>query len=247
MCTDPLTEAAAAIIRQHPGTTARRAYQLAMQDNPQLAESWHNTPDGSVAAPSNAGMVDPGAVLMQYAAAAGTDFRAACAAHPVLADAYHRAELVLAASALLPPPGPIIAHFRATVNAAMRAVPVFATGVWNGRKYSTADLQSMVRAFESSHFQVPLSLGHDARPDAPAVGRVSRLWIDGSRLLADFSDVAPEVMTGIREGKWLSLSCEVYLDLSRNGEKYPAALRSIAILGAHVPGVDLPNLRSALA
>ena len=226
------------------------AYRLALERDPGLRQRYHageaeQPPASPGEAPAT--MADPGHLIAMHAHQAGISIAVAMGQLPHLAAAYHRGELVE-----IRPPAETVVAFRAPLagevgETVLRRVPVFRAGSWNGRKYGPAELQSMVRAFAAEHFTVPLSLGHAAAPDAPAVGRVSRLWVEGGdTLLADFASVPPDVIEGIRSGKWLSLSCEVFLDLERNGVKYPAALRSIALLGAHPAGVDLPPLSAAL-
>ena len=70
---------------------------------------------------------------------------------------------------------------------------------------------------------------------------------EAATLYADFVDVDPVVIDGIRRGTWLTLSCEVFLGMEQAGKKYRAALRAVSLLGGLPPGVDLPPLREAIA
>lgn len=246
---DRLVTAARDLMLAHPGLDPSRAYQIALDRDPALAADHYRGHVGEAVPqpePQASTLVDPGQVIAEHAAAKGISFSAACAALPALAAAWNRGEYVAASSAPASPSSCAIVRFRAAL-AGLRKVAIFRAGTWNGRSYSAKDLAAMVRAFEAEHFAIPVKIGHDDRPDAPAVGRIERLWVAGDTLFADFANVAPELVDGIRDGRWLSLSCEIALNFKRNGSTYPAALLSVAVLGAHPPGVDLPALTTALA
>ena len=254
---ETLTRAAGDLMLQHPHLSPSRAYQIALERDPALAARHHRGDPGTVAAPAAPAapsLVDPGAALLAICRERAVTFQEACRRAPRLAAAWHRGEMIAASEAPAAPPValPAVVRFRAPLagklgGTGLKRVAIFRAGTWNGRRYGASDLAAMVRAFEAGHYPVPLSLGHDVKPDAPAAGRVERLWIEGETLFADFANVAPDVLDGIADNRWLSLSCEVYLNFSRAGTTYPAALRSIAILGSHPPGVDLPPLLEALA
>lgn len=253
---DQLTNAARDLMLQHPQLSASRAYALALERNPALASAhYHGEPgEASPALPEPAPtMADPAALLMQHMASSGMSFSEACQALPSLARAYHRGEYVPVPQ---DPPQPTveIARFKAPAIAAdaigtgsITGLRIFRAGRWNGKTYTVRDLDAMVEAFPVIGFTPPITLGHDDRPDAPAHGRVTALRRDGEFLVADVEGVPAETMAMIKEGRLLSLSAEIYFDLDRGGRKYSRALRSVALLGAHPPGVSgLPSLQDAV-
>lgn len=257
---DALTNAARDILLQHPGIGPSRAYQLALERDPRLAAAHYHGEPGEAAPPPQAPaptMADPAEILMQHMQATGLSFNAACSALPSLAAAYHRGEFVPVSQAPAAPPQPTveIARFKAPAIAAdaigtgsIKGLRIFRAGRWNGKSYSTRDLDAMVEAFPVIGYTPPITMGHDDRPDAPAHGKVIALRRDGEFLVADVDGIPPETMAMIKEGRLLSLSAEIYFDLDRGGKKYSRALRSVALLGAHPPGVSgLPSLQEAVS
>lgn len=126
-------------------------------------------------------------------------------------------------------------------------VEIFAKGQWNGKTYTTKDLDDMVKAAAGAGYKPPVSLGHNAPEDAPAYGYVVNVRREGDKLLADFEDVPDDLCAEIREKRYDQVSAEVYFDLKRGGKTWPRALRAVAVIGAHPPGVsDLKPLSEAL-
>ncbi len=126
-------------------------------------------------------------------------------------------------------------------------VEIFRAGTWNGDAYTTADLDAMVAAFEAVGFTPPVHLGHAPDEGAPAVGWLTHLRRVGEVLVADVVDLAQAVYEVIRARGYDTLSAEIFWDLERNGVTYPRVLRSVALLGAHVPAVDLAPLSARLS
>lgn len=120
----------------------------------------------------------------------------------------------------------------------IRDVEIFATGEWNGDKYTDSDLQAIVEAYDKVGFVPPVKLGHSREPGQMAYGWVKNLRKIGSKLLADFVDVPTETAKAIREKRFGSVSAEIFWNLKRNGEKFKRALAAVAILGGEVPGVS---------
>lgn len=130
----------------------------------------------------------------------------------------------------------------------LEGVEVFKAGIWNGDRFTAKDLDLLVDAFARVGYRPPVTLGHGADPDAPAYGWVTNLRRDGDVLVADFEDVPDDLVEQIKDGRYDAVSAELFLNLKRNGETFPKALRAVAILGAHPPAVsDLKPLRSVLA
>jgi hypothetical protein len=132
--------------------------------------------------------------------------------------------------------------------AAINNVEIFRTGTWNGKKYTTATIDKIVAAAATQGYRPPVTLGHSAEPDAPAYGYVTNLRRQGDVLVGDFEDVPQELVDQIRDKRFDAVSCEIYFDLERDKLKFPFALRSVAVLGAHPPAVaSLKPLSDSLA
>lgn len=130
----------------------------------------------------------------------------------------------------------------------LNGVELFATGEHNGDKYTEADLDAMVNAFHALDFQPALKAGHTDAPGTPALGYVTALRREGSKLLADLSDIPAEVYRQIKDKRFNRLSAEIYWNLERAGKTYKRALKAVALLGAGVPGVaGLKPLSAAFA
>lgn len=127
-------------------------------------------------------------------------------------------------------------------------VQIFRSGEWNGKKYTNKDLDDIIKAAASIGFKPPVKLGHTEEPGAPAYGYVTNLRREGDTLVADFEDVPDDLVDQIKEKRYDQVSSEIYFDLNRGGQKYRRALRAVAVLGAHPPGVaNLKPLSEALA
>lgn len=126
---------------------------------------------------------------------------------------------------------------------------IFKAGTYYGRKYSEADLDTIVKntndLIAAGKHRAPSKLGHDdAQTFAkinglPAVGWVSRVFRKGASLFADFVDVPAIVAKAIKAKLYNSVSSEIYLDEHAKrefGVKGPV-LRAVAWLGADVPKV----------
>ena len=140
-------------------------------------------------------------------------------------------------------------------------VEVFAVGVHptddGPREYSGADLDQIVANFarlsdpEKSArviLEPTIVLGHEEDGDenkfwadlstgVPSVGIVTKLWREGPKLLAQFSDVIPEVQDAIRKKMYRKVSSEIYDNFEDQGQGYGLALRRVALLGGEIPQV----------
>lgn len=136
----------------------------------------------------------------------------------------------------------------------LKNAEILAVGTWEGSQTVTFDestLDSMVLAFAKLNQtgRVPLKLGHNdeqAITDGqPALGWVQRVWREGKKLLADFTDLPTAVYEAIRKGLYKFVSSEVLLDSKVGGESFPAVLDAVALLGADIPAVsNLKDLQS---
>jgi len=130
----------------------------------------------------------------------------------------------------------------------IRGVEIFRSGAWNGDEYSNADLDDMVRNFDRVGFQVPITLGHQKEPGAPAYGWVKHIRRVGDKLVADFRDLPKKLVDMIRQGRFGATSAEIFWNLERNGKKFRRVLKAVALLGAETPAVSgLAPLQWAVA
>lgn len=121
---------------------------------------------------------------------------------------------------------------------------IFAVGKWNGYSFSLDDLKSIAANF--SHFsnllKVPLKFGHnDEQPltdGQPALGWVERVWLDGEKLMAEFSDVPQIVMDAVKKKLYRKVSIELDIDVENKGKLYNYVLSGVALLGADIPAVS---------
>jgi polyhydroxyalkanoate synthesis regulator phasin len=117
-------------------------------------------------------------------------------------------------------------------------IEVFRAGTWNGDTYSVDDLDEMVRAFRALPIKPVVKIGHVDEPDAPAYGVVTDLRRRGEVLYATLR-VPREVAEAIRNLHYPQVSAEILWDVERDGKKYRRVLQAVALLGAHLPAVDL--------
>lgn len=134
---------------------------------------------------------------------------------------------------------------------AMKAVPIFSVGTWNGLKFEESDLDAMVASFDAlgKATKVPLKLGHGRTvPDGqPAMGWVDRIWREGKKLVADFSDVPQLLYEAINKKLYRQVSVELLKDYFRGNQAFPWVLDAVALLGADIPAVkDLPDLKALM-
>ena len=119
----------------------------------------------------------------------------------------------------------------------MKDVEIFATGVWHNDRYTTDDLDEMVKSFEVKGFRSPLKLGHNNRQEQdgqPAIGWVASIRRVGEKLLADFTDVPAKVFEAIKRKSFRQVSCEIIWNFKKD---MPRVLRAVALLGADIPEV----------
>jgi hypothetical protein len=119
----------------------------------------------------------------------------------------------------------------------LKDVEVFATGTWNGDKYTEKDLDEMVEAFKNQNFIPPLKAGHDETPGRPALGWVANLRRVGEKLVADFSHLPKDVYDLIKRRGYDRVSSEIYWNLKSGSKTFRRALKAVALLGADVPAV----------
>lgn len=125
-------------------------------------------------------------------------------------------------------------------------VEIFATGEWNGDKFSQDDLNSIVGTFQKLKDKLKpyLKLGHGEdqklleSDELPAAGWVENLRIIGNKLVADFKRVPAKIKELIDSGGYRKVSIELFQNFEVDNETFPLALKSVALLGAEIPAVN---------
>lgn len=143
----------------------------------------------------------------------------------------------------------------------IEGVEIFATGKHRGSEIidiTQTDLAEMVNSFnelsQAGGFQPVLKLGHDdvqkffgARRGAPNLGFVEKLRIEGSKILADFTNVPDALFDLIKSRRFNSVSIEMFPKTEFNGKQFKNVLTAVALLGAELPAVKgLKDLAATL-
>ena len=111
-------------------------------------------------------------------------------------------------------------------------IEIFRTGDYGAKgRYSEADLDQIVRSYQPTVQEAPLTIGHPEH-DKPAFGWVASLKRDGGKLLAQFSHVQQDFKEWVERGLYKTRSVTFYKDL-----KGGLALRHVGFLGAMPPEV----------
>ncbi len=129
---------------------------------------------------------------------------------------------------------------------------IFAIGTWNGIEFTEEDLDELISNFDSlkEHFKVPLKFGHNEnhRDGEPAIGWVSRIFKEGGKLLADFTDIPKVVFDAVQAKLYRTISVEILLNAKIDGKRFYNVLDAVALLGADRPAVgNLASLDALLA
>jgi len=134
---------------------------------------------------------------------------------------------------------------------------IFATGKWNDMDFTVEDLNDIVDNFgklKDKHF-VPLKFGHGPDHEAdkdimgqPAIGWISRVFREGHKLFADFSDLPQTVFEVIKNKLYRTVSIELLFNVDNDGNKFNHVLDAVALLGTDHPAVNsLADLDALLA
>jgi hypothetical protein len=116
--------------------------------------------------------------------------------------------------------------------AEIKGMEIFRVGRWtdsSGRTdtWTREDLEKIAARFDAQE-QAPLVLGHPKEASAPAYGWVTRVWVEGKRLLADVAKVPEQLITALKEGWYRKRSISLSPDMR---------LRHVGLLGAAAPAV----------
>jgi hypothetical protein len=131
---------------------------------------------------------------------------------------------------------------------------IFAVGKWNGMEFDETDLDDIVENFERLNeiHRVPLKFGHNKEQTItdgqPAIGWVSKVFRQGGKLYADFTDMPKTVFEAIKRKLYRTVSVELLFDVDHDGNRYDHVLDAVALLGADHPAVNtLQDLDALLA
>lgn len=126
----------------------------------------------------------------------------------------------------------------------IQGAEIFAVGKWNGMEFSPEDLDQIVANFDTlrENHKVPLKLGHnDEQPvtdGQPALGWVDRVYRQGNKLLADFTNLPKTIYEAIKKRLYRTVSVELLMNTEHKGSKYKYVLDAVALLGADHPAVN---------
>lgn len=121
---------------------------------------------------------------------------------------------------------------------------LFAVGKWNGMAFSLQDLEEVAANFEklAEFHKVPLKFGHNDRQPLtdgqPALGWVTKVWVEGTKLMGRFERVPELVAKAIKQQMYRRVSIELDIDVEHKGSKYRYVLSGVALLGADLPAVN---------
>lgn len=133
-------------------------------------------------------------------------------------------------------------------------VEIFAAGKWNGKKFSVADLDELISAFNETKSMLKpfVKIGHGENQsllrndELPAAGWIENLRRQGDKLLADFKRVPNKIKELIASGAYRTRSVEIYENIRIGNRLYKWVLKAVALLGAELPAVtslqDIINL-----
>jgi hypothetical protein len=121
-------------------------------------------------------------------------------------------------------------------------IEIFSTGIWNGDKYTTQDLDQMVSNFGKTGFVPPVKLGHneeqpEMKDGEPSLGYVDKIYTEGSKLLANFKELPKKVYEAIKRGNYKRVSSEIYWNYRSNDQVLDRVLKAVALLGSEIPAV----------
>lgn len=127
----------------------------------------------------------------------------------------------------------------------INGVEIFSAGKWNGDEYTVSDLYEMEKAFNENKlgFRPYLKLGHDNKQKLlqedglPAAGWIERIYVQGTKLIADFVDIPDKIYQLIQRKAYRKVSSEIFWNIQIGEKKYKRMVSAVALLGSDVPGV----------
>lgn len=132
------------------------------------------------------------------------------------------------------------------MSKSLTGAEIMAVGTWNEIPFTAGDLDQIAAAFSGLSLagRVPLKFGHGLhdtdqpfREGLPALGWVDRVYRQGEKLLADFSNIPSVVYDAIRKGMYRFVSVELLKNVQAGTRVLPWVLDAVALLGADQPAV----------
>lgn len=126
---------------------------------------------------------------------------------------------------------------------ALYGAEILAVGTWNGITFTDQNLDGIATSFDALGLsgRIPLKFGHNNEQPVtdgqPALGWVSRIYREGDKLLADFTDMPTAVYELIRSGRYKFISVELLKNVLAGTRVLPWVLDAVALLGADQPAV----------
>lgn len=133
----------------------------------------------------------------------------------------------------------------------INSVEIFSVGKHRGSSViniTESDLDEMVNSFNElgtkEGFRPVLKLGHEdaqkyfgQRKGAPNLGFVEKIWKEGSKILANFSNVPDALVELIKQRRYNAVSIEMFPKTEFGGQSFQNVLTAVALLGAELPAV----------
>jgi hypothetical protein len=133
------------------------------------------------------------------------------------------------------------------LSKALYGAEIFDVGTWPAQTgpvtVTLEDIDAIVASFEALGLsrKVPLKAGHNEKQPMtdgqPALGWVSRVWRQGTKLMADFVDMPTVIHEAIRTKRYKTVSIELLRNVQAGTRKIPWVLDAVSLLGADQPAV----------
>lgn len=133
------------------------------------------------------------------------------------------------------------------MSKALYGAEIFDVGTWPAQTgpvtVTLEDIDAIVASFEALGLsrKVPLKAGHNEEQPMtdgqPALGWVSRVWRQGTKLMADFVDMPTVIHEAIRTKRYKTVSIELLRNVQAGTRKLPWVLDAVSLLGADQPAV----------
>jgi len=138
----------------------------------------------------------------------------------------------------------------------MNNIEIFELGKWKGHEFKKEDAEELIKNFENKIAEPYISLDHNpaltkSTKDffkAMSLGNISKLWLEGKKLMANFKKVPKLIAELINSGSLSKRSVEWWLKFRHaNGKIINNVLESVTYHGANgLPAIstlaDIPKL-----
>lgn len=136
----------------------------------------------------------------------------------------------------------------------LKSREILDVGTFNGTEITGEDLDAIVENFDKlgSNHNVPLKFGHNDEQEMtdgqPAIGWITKVFRQGNKLFADFSNMPRTVFEAIKNKLYRTVSVELLFNVDNDGNKFNLVLDAVALLGADHPAVkSLADLDALMA